>query len=74
MLSQPRRRTPNLQGRTVSSTKAAFLALLAVFFGFDFLGGPAHTADLAGFKKNAILGTGEGHGLGHVHAASLDVP
>jgi hypothetical protein len=48
--------------------------LLAVFFGFYVLGGPAHAADLAGFKEDAVFWAIEGHGLGHVHAASLHVP
>ena len=47
---------------------------LAVFLGLDILGGPAHAADLSRFKEDAVLWAIEGHGLGHVHAASLDVP
>ena len=47
---------------------------LAVFLGLDILGGPAHAADLSGFKEDTVLWAIEGHGLGHVHAASLDVP
>ena len=47
---------------------------LAIFLGLDILGGPAHAADLSGFKEDAVLWAIEGHGLGHVHAASLDVP
>jgi hypothetical protein len=47
---------------------------LAVFFGLDLLGGPAHAADLASFKEDAVFWAIERHRLGHVHAASFDVP
>ena len=60
--------------RAVDSSPKLNQTWLAIFLRLDILGGPAHAADLSGFKEDAVLWAIEGHGLGHVHAASLDVP
>jgi hypothetical protein len=47
---------------------------LSIFLWVNVLGDEAHAADLAGFKENAVFWAIKWYGLGHVHAASLDVP